>query len=136
MLDWYAQQNCQAAYDRFAQGRKLATAGWSLLGIGVAMNLGAYVGYGVLRYKSGSQAPARMPAAYSQSYSRDPAYMAVVALGTVGTVCEIACIPTLIVGYNKMHTAADMYNILNANEPRPYLALQSDENGLGLALHF
>ena len=33
ILNWYAQQNCQAAYNQYKKGQKMATAGWICLGI-------------------------------------------------------------------------------------------------------
>lgn len=52
-------------------------------------------------------------------------------------VCEIACIPTLIVGYNKMHKSADVYNSSCAKQQsQAYWSVNASQNGIGLALNF
>ena len=145
MLEWYAQHNCQAAYDRFLQGQKLAKAGWICLGIGAGLDLGATActcayliqkNFGNGEY---SKAPARANVRRS-SYSNvsdDPLLIAATALSVGAAAFEIACIPTLVVGYHKMHTSADVYNVLNATaQTRPYWTLQASSNGLGLAYKF
>jgi hypothetical protein len=143
ILNFYAQQNCQAAYDQFVNGQKLATAGWVLLGVGGALDIGAAICYSSMlaqRY-SPSSGSSKMPGkrlANSSDYSLDdPAYVAMVMLGIGGAACEIACIPCLVVGYHKMHSSADIYNALHSTaQVQPYWAIQASTNGLGLALHF
>lgn len=51
--------------------------------------------------------------------------------------CEIACIPTLIVGYNKMHKSAEIYNSSCVKQqPQAYWSVNASQNGLGLAFNF
>lgn len=52
--------------------------------------------------------------------------------------CEIACIPTLIVGYNKMHKSADIYNTTCAKkrQTQAYWSVNASQNGIGLAFNF
>ena len=50
--------------------------------------------------------------------------------------CEIACIPTLIVGYNHMHKSADVFNATCNNKPQAYWSVTASENGFGLAFNF
>lgn len=59
-------------------------------------------------------------------------------IGVIGLACEIACIPTLCVGYARMHSSADIFNATCANKkPQVYLSFNaSPQNGLGLALNF
>ena len=52
--------------------------------------------------------------------------------GWVGLACEIACIPTLIVGYTQMHRSADLFNSACIGN----LSVTASENGVGLALNF
>ena len=147
MLDFYAQHNCQAAYDRFKEGKRTATIGWAFLGVGVAFDLGAVTCFGAYmgrRYANKSyNMPARKVAASGSVDTSDPAYMGMVACGTAAALFELAAIPCLVVGFHKQHTSVDVYNILTNTaaipqhkEPQPYMAIQSSASGLGLALHF
>ena len=134
MLEWYAQHNCQVAYDHFAKGQKMSKAGWALFGIGLGLE-GCSMGC-IFRNKTtldSSQAPARARALnYHQKL-----FISGIILGSAAAACEIACIPTLIVGYHKMHRSVDLYNVLcNTADAKPYWAIQADENGIGLAFHF
>lgn len=126
MLDWYARHNCQAAYDQFDKGRKLAIAGWACLGIGLAMDVGCIVSGALFVYGPNS----------TKKVS-DPAYIASMCLGVGAFAFEIACVPTLIVGYHKMHHSVDVYNIAcKTASIRPYWTLQASSNGIGLAMKF
>ncbi len=52
-------------------------------------------------------------------------------------VCELVSIPTLIVGYNKMHKSAEIYNTTCVKrEPQAYWSINASQHGLGLALNF
>ena len=138
MLDWYARHNCQAAYDQFAKGQKLAKAGWVCLGIGAALDLGSLVSgivYIANAYGENSKkAPAK---ASAYKWPDDPAFTAAICLGLGALPFEIACIPTLVVGYHKMHSSVDVYNVsCTTASIRPYWALQASSNGLGLAMKF
>lgn len=137
LLDWYAQQNCKAAYEQFVRGQKLATAGWVCLGIGAALDVSAVVCAGIHWYdvyspKSSSAAPARV-----KGYSTDALYFSAQCLSLGAAAFEIACIPLLVVGYHKMHSSADLYNVYcTTAQARPYWTLQASNNGLGLAMKF
>ena len=56
--------------------------------------------------------------------------------GYVGLACELACIPTLIVGYTQMHRSADLFNSACVGNAQAYWSVTASENGLGLALNF
>ena len=130
MLDWYAQHNCQAAYHQFAQGLKLAKAGWACFGIGLAMDAGSIASAIICLSHI-------TPQTTGPQLLKDPAYIAAVSLGIGALAFEIACIPTLAVGYQKMHHSVDVYNIsCSTAQVRPYWTLQASSNGLGLALKF
>lgn len=137
ILDWYAQQNCKAAYEQFAKGQKLATAGWVCLGIGATLDASAIVCSGIYLYHANkrgsySAAPARV-----KGYSSDALYFSAQCLSLGAAAFEIACIPLLVVGYHKMHNSADVYNVYcTTAQARPYWTLQASNNGLGLAMKF
>ena len=50
--------------------------------------------------------------------------------------CEIACIPTLIVGYTQMHRSADLFNSACVGKSQAYWSVTASQNGVGLALNF
>ena len=135
MLDWYAQQNCQAAYDQFAKGRGLAIAGWSCLGVGLALDISVCVGYlSTIGYKYSAKSPKRA-LVYSGSSDSKPNILTALALGA--TALEIASVPLLIIGYQRMHSSVDVYNVACATaQTQPYWTIQASENGLGLAWNF
>lgn len=96
--------NCYTAYDQYQSGRKLATAGWVLFGLGVGLDLG---------------------------FSWWVQYMWIPALGF-----EIACIPTLSVGYVRMHRSADTFNANCPRQTTAYWSVNASKNGIGLAFNF
>lgn len=123
MLNWLQKQNCEIAYNQFREGYNMAQVGWSSLGVGVTLDI---VGSILLwRYFSNSES--------SEGYK-----IAGLTIGIMGAFAEIACIPILCVGYTKMHSAVDTYNITckESASARPYWAIQASNDGLGVALHF
>ena len=56
--------------------------------------------------------------------------------GLIGLACEIACIPTLIVGYNRMHSSAEIFNVSCGRNSFVSLGITASQNGVGLALNF
>ena len=143
MLDWYAQHNCQAAYDQFAKGQKMMKTGWALLGVGVALDIAA-TGCAIrglttmvcpVRDSETSQKPAS-----EETYTLNTQQKLFISAGVIGTAafaCEVACIPTLVIGYHKMHDSANVYNTMcTTAKAKPYWSVQTSPNGLGLALKF
>lgn len=113
--DWLEEQNCPAAYHQFKAGRITANAGWAFMIVGLMMDL------------SGTIIAVKAP-------RTNAGYILV----GIGGAFELACIPTLIVGYSKMHSSADIYNVSCSKTTaiRPYWAVQASSNGIGLAYHF
>lgn len=136
MLDWYAQQNCQAAYDQFAKGRKMAIAGWSCLGVGAALDLTAGATYlAAVGMNASRKLPAKAPARIIAYSSNEPILFTILAMGA--TAFEIASIPLLVIGYRRMHTSTDVYNVACATaQAQPFWTIQASEQGFGLALNF
>lgn len=129
-LDFLAQKNCQAAYQEFRKGYGTATAGWVMLGVGLALDFGYVACVCVSAVELAKDTPNEKKAANIAT--------AGLAMGLTGAVLELASIPTLIVGYTKMHRAADVYNLdcTKSTAYNPYWAVQASDNGIGLALHF
>lgn len=115
---WLNEQNCPAAYQQFSSGQNTAMGGWFMLVLGLGLDLGSIIISGT--NNNGGINPAAL------------------ALGIMGGCLEIACIPTLIVGYSKMHRSVDVYNASckTSASAKPYWAIQTSSNGLGLAYHF
>ena len=114
--DWLKEQNCSAACMQFTSGRKTANAGWALMATGLMADLvGTII---VVKAKNVSGPGA-------------------VLMG-IGGALEIACIPTIAVGYSKMHRSVDVYNASckSTASVQPYWAVQASSNGIGLAYHF
>lgn len=113
--DWLNEHNCPAAYMQFNSGRRTASAGWSLMITGLTLDL---IGT-ILAVKV------------------KEATFGYVFMG-IGGALEIACIPTIAVGYSKMHRSADIYNAScrSTASIKPYWAVQVNANGIGLACHF
>ena len=115
---WLKEKDCPAAYQQFYSGHKAATGGWFLMVVGLGLDLGSVIVSAT--NKTGERS---IPA---------------VVLGVIGGAFEIACIPTIAVGYSKMHRSVDVYNASckKTASVKPYWAVQASNNGIGLAYHF
>lgn len=56
--------------------------------------------------------------------------------GYIGLACEIACIPTLIVGYGQMHSSAEIFNVSCGRSSMVSWSVTASGNGIGVALNF
>lgn len=115
-LDWLSTQNCPAAYNQFKSGLKTANAGWVCMGFGLGLDLISVILAASAKSTGGI----------------------VVGLGVVGGALEIACIPTIAVGYSKMHQAVNTYNVPcgTTAQVKPYWSMQASNNGIGIAYNF
>ena len=132
LLQFYADQNCQAAYNQFVKGQKSAKAGWALLGIGGGLGIagGAILASNVILQNGSTKDMFKL------MFNGDLGTAGLV-IGLVGTACEIASIPCLVLGYRKQHTSVDVYNVECAKAyNRPYWTIQSSADGIGMAMNF
>jgi hypothetical protein len=113
----FLQNNCTPAYDYYKKGKSIANAGWALLGTAATLNVICNTVLMVDPY-----------------ILEDEPVMLCMAL--LGYALEIACIPTLIVGYNKRHNSANIYNNSCASQPQAYFSINASQNGVGLAFNF
>lgn len=62
----------------------------------------------------------------------------VYSLGVIGTALELASIPTLCVGYAKMHNSVDTFNAAcySRMKTKAYWSVNASGNGIGLAYNF
>ena len=115
-LDWLSTQNCPTAYAQFKQGLNLSKGGWFLMAVGLGLDLGGFIIIGT-----------------------QPENKTIGAvLSGIGGAFEIACIPTIAVGYSKMHQTVNVYNATCSTtvQVKPYWSLQASNNGIGLAYNF
>ena len=113
---YFLQNNCPEAYNIFNSGSNTAYAGWILFSAGLGLDLGTLISYLAL---GGSNT-------------------AISTLSWIGLGCEIACIQTLIVGYNKKHESVDVYNTSCARKStsKAYWSINASQNGIGIAYNF
>lgn len=115
MSSWLYEHNCKSSASLFSTGLVTANVGWGLLATGLALDLTSVI---VFLCKPVENMGASL------------------ILSLSGACLEIASVPTLIVGYSKMHRAADIYNMSCRETTKQYWTLQASQNGIGLAYKF
>lgn len=125
-LRWLETQNCSYAYEQFRKGYITANVGWGLFGVGFAVGI---LGAALYRNKI--------------YLDKDGNYKGYVtpegpALLAIGSAVLITSIPTIAVGYGKMHNTVHAYNALctSTSQVRPFWSVQASNNGLGIAYNF
>lgn len=122
--DAFLAQNNLPIYNKFHNGYELQRKGWTLLGVGLGLEI---VGTALLIGSLAANTEAGMAT--------------MIGLGatgiTIGSCCEIACIPVLAIGYSRMHQSIDHYYVEQKNKQKSLsLNLTASQSGLGLALNF
>lgn len=114
----FLQRNCYSAYSQFHSGKQIADAGWILLSAGLGFDLGSLIGQAIIGFNNPSTA--------------------MTSFSIIASCFEIACIPTLIVGYTKMHRSVDTFNSSCASKmtTKSYWSINASENGIGVAYNF
>ena len=148
VLDFYAQHNCQAAYDQYKVGRQCYISGWALLGggagltvIGLGCIIGGVVGTveGAMDSFGGATQGGDGESGMRRMNSGASTVIAGGVLVGIGAVAQLVCIPLNIVGKKKMQLSAETYNAscrYTQARPQPYWSLQASNNGLGFAFNF
>ena len=115
-LEWLSTQDCPTAYSQFRSGMSTANAGWALMTTGLLIDL-----VGTIITLKGRTTPT----------------LGGILMG-IGGALELACIPTIAVGYSKMHQTVNVYNVScgKTAEVKPYWSVQASNNGIGLAYNF
>lgn len=115
-LKLYLQKNCVEAYDIWNKGKMTREAGWTLFTCGLTLDFVSTIYSLIPRYNSNSW---------------------VIACGIVGGLCELACIPTLIVGYQKKGKAIKCYNNTCVNKNNNIsMNVGITNNQIGFIIHF
>lgn len=116
----FLKDKCPVAYDEYEKGRGISKAGWAFFGTGIALNVCASLFYGL-----------------GIGLDADELYITGMCFNVVGSSFELACIPTLIVGYVRMHNSANIFNQSCVKKgPSPYVSLNASPRGMGIALNF
>jgi len=134
----YLQSRDAIAYNSFRSGYNLSQVGWGLFGAGLGMEVISIpmlivgLGEGSTTYVSKNKDVVAVATsltsltlgAYTMMYVGG-------AMATSGAIC-------LIVGYVRMHNAADTYSFTHARQQQPAVALglQASRDGIGLAIRF
>ena len=121
-LAWLKEQDCLVAYDLFKNGMKLAKIGWYLLGTGLLLDVMGLA----------------MTAAAVDNLEIKKGAKAYIWMCGVGGGFELAAVATISTGYYRMHQTVDVFNThcYKRPKPKPYLAIQAGNNGIGLAYKF
>lgn len=110
----YLEKNCLEAYNVWVNGEILRKTGWACLGVGLTLDLMSII----IAYTSYN--------AYASYY-----------IGGLAGLFEIACIPTLIVGYNRKQKAVNYYNgLCTKKNPNITLNFGIAPNQVGCILNF
>lgn len=114
-FEYYLEKNCRGAYDIWMNGVATRSAGWTLFGCGLSLDLISAISYSIL----GGYTPTSL------------------ACAITGSLCELACIPTLIVGYSKKQKAVNYYNsYCTKKQNNIVLNFGYTHNQLGIILTF
>lgn len=114
-FEYYLEKNCRGAYDIWVSGVLTRAAGWTLFGCGLGLDLISAISYSAM----GGYTPTTL------------------ACAITGGLCEIACIPTLIVGYSKKQKAVNYYNgYCTKKQNNIALNFGYTHNQLGIVLTF
>lgn len=114
-LNFLKNSDCTAAYQQCKNGYNMAVAGWCCMGAGLGIYI---VNYGIML---GSLDCNRWN----------------ISVMCLAGALELVSIPTLAVGYTRMHQAANIYNISCSHKtPERYWSLEAGQNGIGIAYNF
>ncbi len=120
--------NCPNAYQCFQNGYRMSNIGWALLSAGVAIDISAVIVRYSNRYIIDSD---------GTSFRLSPSPGTVHGIVFLGVAMVAASIPTLSIGYARMHESMDIYNV-EKSTPKypPSLSVTNTANGIGVALNF
>mgnify|MGYP006907970457 FL=1 len=124
------------AYEQFRNGLIVSNVGWGLLGGGLALDI---IGSSLLFAAKVQGADNNTSDIQQGLGTADGASMLTVfgsACCSLGGTLKIASIPTLCVGYSRMHRSADTYNVRHKAQAQLSVGVCTSPNSIGLALQF
>lgn len=124
------------AYEQFQNGLCVSNVGWGLLGGGLALDI---VGAGMIvggAIQGANNSGSNLSLGIGNAVSATILIIFGQVCCYVGGALEIASIPTLCVGYSRMHRSVDVYNVRRVEPSNVSLGVSTSGNGIGLALNF
>lgn len=123
----------QDIYKQFRSGKQMYDAGWSLMGIGFAIDAAfiTYSAIGIYYWAKdyNPEQPTMGPAAL--------VFLLPVTVLPALVLFQVPAIPLICVGQKKMKNSFEAYNIsLSSTHIQPELRLQANNNGIGLVCNF
>lgn len=120
--------NCPNAYQCFQNGYRMSNIGWALLSAGVAVDISAVI---VRYYNSNYKVE------WGGHLPLSPSPGTIYGIVFLGAAMVAASIPTLSIGYARMHESVDIYNVEKSTPKyQPSLSVTNTANGIGVALNF
>ena len=117
----FLHSNCLPAYQEFLSGYKLSQTGWAVFGCGMGLTtFGA-----ILLVLNPKNSDGSIMHATGISF---------LVSGTSAT--WLVGIPSLCVGYRRMHNSVNTYNVMQKKDAYAYWSLQTSNNGVGIAYNF
>ncbi len=124
------------AYEQFQNGLRVSNVGWGLLGGGFALDI---IGSGMI-LGAVAQGANNTGSDLSEGIGNAVSATMLIIFGkaccSLGGTLKIASIPTLCVGYARMHKSVDVYNVRRMQPTNVSLGISTSGNGVGLALKF
>ena len=110
----FLQRNCTEAYEQYQNGHSIATAGWCLFGVGLGVQTLVLPWLAII----------------------DQSAVSSLILGVTSFATLLSSVPTLGVGYHRMHRSAEIFNIADGSNAQVYWSVNASQNGVGVALNF
>lgn len=124
------------AYEQFQNGLRVSNVGWGLLGGGLALDI---IGSGMILgavVQGANNTGSDLSEGIGNAVSATMLIIFGKACCSLGGTLKIAAIPTLCVGYARMHKSVDVYNVRRVHQSNVSLGVSTSGNGIGLALNF
>lgn len=124
------------AYEQFRNGLVVSNVGWGLLGGGFALDI---IGSSLLiaaQVQGVNNNSSDLSTGLGTAVNATVMALFGSACCSLGGTLKIASIPTLCVGYSRMHRSADTYNARHTPRPTVALGICTAPNTIGLALQF
>jgi len=118
----YLANTSPAAFARFRNGYIVSSVGWGLLAGGLGLEIGANTALAINGYHTNMK----------HCHPGDVCFAPHI-LSNLGHAAVIASIPTLIIGYWRMH---DSVGIHNQEKSQAYWSVTTDGTSVGLAYNF
>ena len=124
------------AYEQFRNGLVVANVGWGLLGGGFALDI---IGSSLLitaQVQGANNNSSDLSEGLGTAVNATVMALFGSACCSLGGTLKIASIPTLYVGYSRMHRSADTYYVRHTHPQQVAIGICTSPNTVGLALQF